>query len=400
MTILAGANGSGKSTLLNIFSQHFGWGLPYLATPRQTRTGGYTYFSGLNYMALKAIVAPSSNIEIGHIIYSTEHKTPLLLQNTQSVEYKIITGAKPDVYGFHIPSHRLAPTYKAVEQVSLQPMLPDVAYDKFANEVMTRYRGKWSHESPMYRMKEAIISMATFGPGSRYIRRDESILECFEGFIGVLRNTLPESLGFLDLSIRTPDIVLVTKSGEFMLDAASGGLLALIDLAWQIHMFSFSHKSAVITIDEPENHLHPSMQRTVLGNLIRAFPNNQFIVATHSPFIVSAVQDSAVYALQYFDAESQSPAKEQEIRLERSVRSVKLDSFSRSGNAAEILRDVLGVKVTIPGWVEDRLKGIIENYKNREFDSETLTSLRGELSELGFSDLFPDVVAEILPHHD
>ncbi|MBP7722945.1 MAG: AAA family ATPase, partial [Alphaproteobacteria bacterium] len=42
-------------------------------------------------------------------------------------------------------------------------------------------------------------------------------------------------------------------------------------------------------IDEVENHLHPSMQRQVLGDFLEAFPNVCFIVSTHSPLIVGSV---------------------------------------------------------------------------------------------------------------
>ncbi|MGQ0518664.1 AAA family ATPase, partial [Bacillus sp. D-CC] len=55
----------------------------------------------------------------------------------------------------------------------------------------------------------------------------------------------------------------------------------------------------VVTIDEPENHLHPSMQRSLLNDFVKAFPKAQFIVVTHSPFIVSSIRESNVYALKH-----------------------------------------------------------------------------------------------------
>lgn len=41
----------------------------------------------------------------------------------------------------------------------------------------------------------------------------------------------------------------------------------------------------IVLIDEVESHLHPSWQRRIGGWLTERFPNIQFIVATHSPFI-------------------------------------------------------------------------------------------------------------------
>jgi predicted ATP-binding protein involved in virulence len=46
----------------------------------------------------------------------------------------------------------------------------------------------------------------------------------------------------------------------------------------------------VIMIDEVDVFLHPHWQRHVLQDLMKAFPNIQFIVSTHSPFIVQSLK--------------------------------------------------------------------------------------------------------------
>lgn len=48
---------------------------------------------------------------------------------------------------------------------------------------------------------------------------------------------------------------------------------------------------AVVMIDEVDLHLHPEWQRRVLGDLLATFPHTQFIVTTHSPFIVEALNN-------------------------------------------------------------------------------------------------------------
>jgi predicted ATP-binding protein involved in virulence len=45
----------------------------------------------------------------------------------------------------------------------------------------------------------------------------------------------------------------------------------------------------VILIDELDLHLHPKWQRSIVQDLKEAFPNVQFIVTTHSPFIVQSL---------------------------------------------------------------------------------------------------------------
>ena len=119
--------------------------------------------------------------------------------------------------------------------------------------------------------------------------------------------------------------------------------MALVDLAWQIYMFSLRVSSFVVTIDEPENHLHPSMQRKLMGNLIKTFPKVQFIVATHSPFIVSAVRDARVYVLKHEDRPDDRTIANLPPKQTRFVSSLRLDSVNRAGTASQILRDVLGL---------------------------------------------------------
>lgn len=60
--------------------------------------------------------------------------------------------------------------------------------------------------------------------------------------------------------------------------------------------FSFN-PSGIILIDEPETHFHLEMQYDILPLLTNLFPNIQFIIATHSPAIISSISDSIIYDL-------------------------------------------------------------------------------------------------------
>ncbi|MCL2073576.1 MAG: AAA family ATPase [Marinilabiliaceae bacterium] len=55
--------------------------------------------------------------------------------------------------------------------------------------------------------------------------------------------------------------------------------------------------SGIVLIDEPETHLHISMQYNILPLISRLFPNLQFIVATHSPAIISSLENAIVFDL-------------------------------------------------------------------------------------------------------
>ena len=54
----------------------------------------------------------------------------------------------------------------------------------------------------------------------------------------------------------------------------------------------------IALVDEVENHLHLSLQKRVLPILTGLFPNIQFIVTTHSPFVLSSLDSAVVYDLE------------------------------------------------------------------------------------------------------
>ncbi len=55
---------------------------------------------------------------------------------------------------------------------------------------------------------------------------------------------------------------------------------------------------AVVLIDEVDAHLHPSWQKTVLEGLLKAFPQAQFFVTTHSPLVLGSIRDAKVWLLE------------------------------------------------------------------------------------------------------
>ncbi|SHI54878.1 AAA family ATPase [Pollutimonas bauzanensis] len=279
--------------------------------------------------------------------------------------------------------------YQAISAIPTNAINAEQAYQAYFGEVMQRYNNGYTQFSPTYRMKETLISMAMFGAGNQYVEKDESLEKLFLNFKKILSEILPPSIGFQDISVRIPDVVLVTHSGEFMIDAASGGLMSLIDLGWQIFLYSHNKDDFTVLLDEPENHLHPSMQRSLLSRLSTAFPRAQFIVATHSPFMVSSVKDSIVHALRY---ESADGAVETGEFITSRVSSVELDLDTRAATANEILRDVLGVPVTLPQWAEEDLRRITNQLDIRSITSEGLVDLRKDLSEAGLSEYYPEAL--------
>jgi predicted ATPase len=85
------------------------------------------------------------------------------------------------------------------------------------------------------------------------------------------------------------------------LEQLSEGYSAIIRIITEIIMRMEAIKRGVFTlpgivlIDEIETHLHVSLQKKILSLLTKFFPNIQFIVTTHSPFVLTSTTNTVIY---------------------------------------------------------------------------------------------------------
>ena len=77
-----------------------------------------------------------------------------------------------------------------------------------------------------------------------------------------------------------------------MLHIISDLILKMQDDSQLVHEYTLP---GVVFIDEPELHLHLELQAKALRILTNIFPKIQFIIATHSPFILSSIGNALAY---------------------------------------------------------------------------------------------------------
>lgn len=387
ITILTGANGSGKTTILHLLARQFGWDFKELATPAKDISSGKIRFFARWFKKDLNII--DDNV-IGKISYDNGNVAELIINHNETAKYDIEFRYNPvlkpneKVKGLNILSHRNVFKYQEVPTVSTQKRGKESAYQLAEQNTKqeTLQTGYFEHKSINYYIKETLLNWAMGGSGNEFIQPDAELRSNFIDFQEKLRLLIPKNIGFKEISIRNFEIVLSTDSGDFMIDSVSGGLASIIDLCWQIFNFTESTKKYIVLIDEIENHLHAGMQRSILPDLIKAFPNVQFIVSTHSPLVVASVKDSNVYAFRYNE--------------ENRVYSEKLDLVNKARTASEILSEVLGVPFTMPIWAEDKLKEIVNKYKVQRLSEETFESMRTEFKENGLESLMPIAIQEVI----
>ncbi|MHA7178407.1 AAA family ATPase [Arthrobacter sp. Sr24] len=386
LTVLTGANASGKSTLLGILARHFEWIRDYSSSPSTKDGNIWSTFSVDNGIDA---AQETERHRIGSLTYGSGIQTDITLplKNTEArSSYALEMPQQQVAKGVFLNSHRQAAGgYSRVESIPTAFSDPELLLSQYEEVIRNRLFGVFTPKTPQLVFKEALMAAAVFGgKGNSALIPDHEATAIWEGYQELLEQVLPASLGFSRLVVRNPDVVIEARSGSFILDDASGGLVAMMEMTWQIFLRSRRHASFCVLLDEPENHLHPSLQRELIPSLLRAFPSVQFVVATHSPFVVTAAAESNVYVLDYND--------------DGRVDSNKLNTGSKASGAEETLQRVLGVPSTMPIWAETAFEKIVKSHMKSGISSAGLRVLRDELEQQGLISNFSTAISLIVDH--
>lgn len=145
--------------------------------------------------------------------------------------------------------------------------------------------------------------------------------------------------------------LLYVENGEFReIEDLSAGyqsvLNLVIDLAYRMAILNpdagsnIQKAEGIVLIDEIDSNLHPKWQWRIVDALTETFPNIQFIVASHSPIIVSSCKKANII----------------NVEAEQTVNYVE-SSYAFSVN--EILRDMLGYHMR-----PEKVEKLIETFED------------------------------------
>ncbi|MBR2207251.1 MAG: AAA family ATPase [Synergistaceae bacterium] len=292
--ILTGKNGSGKTSVLEEIAKNLVLlNRKLLKSYRDLKKNQEVLKNETNIERRKAlesqisleksILSPFSNIDLD-VIYSNEDELTELYQHGD-----FITA----FFNATRPSNDII-SANGVEDMKL-PITLDITQ---------------SPASDIIKYMVHLKTQQSFAKNENDIQNERNIKEWFERFENALRTLLDDDSITLKYDYKNYNFVILQKNREpsglnELSDGYSSILRILSDLIlrmdqnWLLkNQLSDYNKEGIVLIDEIETHLHIELQRKILPFLTEFFPRLQFIVSTHSPYVLTSISNAVVFDLE------------------------------------------------------------------------------------------------------
>lgn len=197
----------------------------------------------------------------------------------------------------------------------------------------------------------------------------DEIKDWFENFEQLLKDIFQNQGIRLEFDYKDYSFYIIDNQKKFKLTQLSDGYSAIIDIVADLILKMQENntpnreylKQGIVIIDEIETHLHLELQRLILPMLTKIFPNIQFIVTTHSPFILNSLTNAVAYDLEKHEKLEDLTEYSYEalaegyfgVKSESSYLQIRFDKFKE-----------LAVKETLSMGEKAELKELVKEFNN------------------------------------
>lgn len=163
------------------------------------------------------------------------------------------------------------------------------------------------NENPGEKFAKYLVDLKATQAFARNSEKAQKISDWFDNLEKIFQNVFEDEnlkLFFDEESFQFS----IHESGREVFDfnTMSSGYAAVFDIINDLLMRMEAHSKlrsnfdmeGVVLVDEIETHLHLELQKRILLILTTLFPNLQFIITTHSPFVLNSLDNAVIYDLE------------------------------------------------------------------------------------------------------
>lgn len=293
--IITGKNGSGKTILLNAIADFLDNvkddnNLSYLALDE--RLAAFRKATETTTVASDKLAFRNAALDVSNRIDKIFGKVSVDFDNPEEVVRK-----------YHIGDFVFA-YYQATREIKgilKEPKSPTKPSYKKNGKIKETSTSQFLNFLSDLKIQEALAR------NEQQINDANEISAWFKDFEHLLQEIFQDDNLKLEFNYKDYSFFIFTNEKKFKFTEVSDGFSAVLDIVADLILkmqedgllMRNYQKEGVVLIDEIETHLHLGLQKIVMPFLTKTFPNIQFIVTTHSPFVLSSMPNAVAYDLEH-----------------------------------------------------------------------------------------------------
>ena len=289
--MITGKNGSGKTSLLNAIANH----IERIANNIYKKFENYERH--IKYFENKLKDNPYNTFFIEQLKYYKNQYEFFFSEVTVAFEDDHSLIRKYQDGNFIIAFYEAHRTIKNLQE-PINPTKPTLRKrSKIKDSLTSQFLNFLAH----LKVQEALAR-------NEKLERDANqIREWFVNFEKLLGEIFQDEDLQLYFNYKDYSFKILTKGKEFKFTELSDGFAAVLDIVVDL-ILKMQHKNqltrayeceGIVLVDEIETHLHLELQKVIMPLLTKIFPNIQFIVTTHSPFVLSSLSNAVAFDLEH-----------------------------------------------------------------------------------------------------
>lgn len=276
--MITGKNGSGKTVLLNAIADYF----------EHIRNNSFMY---LRYVNAQNQLA-NGKIMQQNLNEFRQFNNRIRLDFTNAIE----------LANNYQNGNFIVAFYQAARKPQMvEPKNPTKPVYNTHGEVRATVTGQFLNFLSDLKIQEALAR------NENQMEDAEEINQWFIDFGELLCQIFQDKDLHLKFNYKDYSFRILTEGKEFKFTEVSDGYAAILDIVVDLilkmqakdSLTRAYQKKGIVLIDEVETHLHLELQKMVMPILTKVFPNIQFIITTHSPFVLNSLDNAVAFDLEH-----------------------------------------------------------------------------------------------------